>query len=233
MNAARAAAVREAAEEASLVLDPSDLVPFSFWVPPLGGAKRFATWFFLIEVRNDGSAVVVDELEIHRSEDDAGDGDRAGQRCPNGHGASHVQHQVAERPDRHARGQAAARLTRTGAVSTRIRIHWGDDRSVRQVTSPMTTRHGSRRSSRSTAGSWIRVHGGSKCIPEQTPTTFILVPLSWGTVLDGHRASHTDRMTAPAAPVTLVLKGVEPMGLDPPSDRADCLPIVSAELRGL
>ena len=68
MGAARAAAVREAAEEASLDLDPSGLVPFSFWVPPLGGAKRFATWFFLIEVPNDGSAVVVDQLEIHRSE---------------------------------------------------------------------------------------------------------------------------------------------------------------------
>jgi len=68
MAAARAAAVREAAEEASLDLDRSGLVPFSFWVPPLGGAKRFATWFFLIEVRNDVSAVVVDQLEIHRSE---------------------------------------------------------------------------------------------------------------------------------------------------------------------
>jgi 8-oxo-dGTP pyrophosphatase MutT (NUDIX family) len=68
MGAARAAAVREATEEASLDLNPSDLVPFSFWVPPLGGAKRFATWFFLIEVRNDASAVVIDQLEIHRSE---------------------------------------------------------------------------------------------------------------------------------------------------------------------
>jgi hypothetical protein len=68
IGAARAAAVREAAEEASLDLDPSGLVPFSFWVPPLGGAKRFATWFFLIEVRNDESDVVVDQLEIHRSE---------------------------------------------------------------------------------------------------------------------------------------------------------------------
>jgi 8-oxo-dGTP pyrophosphatase MutT (NUDIX family) len=66
--AARAAAVREAAEEASLDLDPFGLVPFSFWVPPLGGPKRFATWFFLIEVPNDGKAVVVDEMEIHRSE---------------------------------------------------------------------------------------------------------------------------------------------------------------------
>jgi 8-oxo-dGTP pyrophosphatase MutT (NUDIX family) len=68
MAAARAAAVREAAEEASLDLDPSGLVPFSFWVPPLGGPKRFATWFFLIEVPDDGNAVVVDEMEIHRSE---------------------------------------------------------------------------------------------------------------------------------------------------------------------
>src|ERR1700722_2193943 len=68
MRAARAAAVREAAEEASLDLDPSDLVPFSFWVPPLGGPKRFATWFFLAEVPNDGNAVVVDQVEIHRSE---------------------------------------------------------------------------------------------------------------------------------------------------------------------
>jgi 8-oxo-dGTP pyrophosphatase MutT (NUDIX family) len=68
MATARAAAVREAAEEASLHLDPSDLVPFSFWIPPLGGTKRFATWFFLVEVPNDGNAVVVDQLEIHRSE---------------------------------------------------------------------------------------------------------------------------------------------------------------------
>ncbi len=68
MAAARAAAVREAAEEASLDLDPSGLVPFSFWVPPLGAPKRFATWFFLIEVPNDGNAVVVDLMEIHRSE---------------------------------------------------------------------------------------------------------------------------------------------------------------------
>jgi 8-oxo-dGTP pyrophosphatase MutT (NUDIX family) len=68
LAAARAAAVREAAEEASLDLDPSSLVPLSFWVPPLGGPKRFATWFFLVEVPNDGNAVVVDQMEIHRSE---------------------------------------------------------------------------------------------------------------------------------------------------------------------
>ena len=68
MEAARVAAIREAAEEASLDLDPSDLVPFSFWVPPLGATKRFSTWFFLTEVSGNGDAVVVDKMEIHQSE---------------------------------------------------------------------------------------------------------------------------------------------------------------------
>src|ERR1700722_17550623 len=68
IGAAGAAAVREAAEEASIDLDPNGLVPFSFWVPPLGAPKRFATWFFLIEVPKDGNDVVVDQMEIHRSE---------------------------------------------------------------------------------------------------------------------------------------------------------------------
>jgi 8-oxo-dGTP pyrophosphatase MutT (NUDIX family) len=68
MGAARVAAVREAAEEASLDLDPSELVPFSFWVPPLGATKRFSTWFFLTEVLSNGEAVVVDQMEIHQSE---------------------------------------------------------------------------------------------------------------------------------------------------------------------
>jgi 8-oxo-dGTP pyrophosphatase MutT (NUDIX family) len=68
MEAARVAAVREAAEEASLDLDPSELVPFSFWVPPFGATKRFSTWFFLTEVSGNGDAVVVDQMEIHQSE---------------------------------------------------------------------------------------------------------------------------------------------------------------------
>jgi 8-oxo-dGTP pyrophosphatase MutT (NUDIX family) len=68
VGVARAAAVREAAEEAALDLDPSGLVPFSFWVPPPVAAKRFATWFFLVEVPSNGAAVVVDQLEIHESE---------------------------------------------------------------------------------------------------------------------------------------------------------------------
>ena len=68
MEAARVAAVREAAEEASLDLDPSESVPFSFWVPPRGATKRFSTWFFLTEMSGNGDAVVVDQMEIHQSE---------------------------------------------------------------------------------------------------------------------------------------------------------------------
>lgn len=45
--ASRIAAVREAAEEADLVIAIDDLVPYSHWVPPTTVNKRFATWFFL------------------------------------------------------------------------------------------------------------------------------------------------------------------------------------------
>ena len=44
IEAARHAAVREALEEADLVVDADALVPFSHWVPPPVTAKRFATW---------------------------------------------------------------------------------------------------------------------------------------------------------------------------------------------
>jgi 8-oxo-dGTP pyrophosphatase MutT (NUDIX family) len=64
MAAARRAAVREAREEARLELDPQRLVTLSFWVPPLGAPRRFATWFFLAAA-DDHPAVVVDEGEIH------------------------------------------------------------------------------------------------------------------------------------------------------------------------
>ena len=45
-QAARAAAVREAREEADLVVDPDSLVWFSHWTPPPISPRRFATWFF-------------------------------------------------------------------------------------------------------------------------------------------------------------------------------------------
>jgi 8-oxo-dGTP pyrophosphatase MutT (NUDIX family) len=64
--AAVAAAVREAQEEAGLVITPTSLRPFSHWTTPPGRPRRFATWFFLTvapdgEVATDGS-----EIDDHR-----------------------------------------------------------------------------------------------------------------------------------------------------------------------
>ncbi len=44
--AARRAAVREAYEEASVVVSPESLVWFAHWSPPPSTKRRFATWFF-------------------------------------------------------------------------------------------------------------------------------------------------------------------------------------------
>jgi 8-oxo-dGTP pyrophosphatase MutT (NUDIX family) len=60
--AARRAAVREAAEECALAVDPAEVVAFSRWTPPAGAPKRFATWFFLARVPT--GEVVVDGGEI-------------------------------------------------------------------------------------------------------------------------------------------------------------------------
>lgn len=62
--AARAAAVREAREEAGIELDASSLVVLSFWLPPPEAERRFATWFFLAPV-GLGADVVIDLGEIH------------------------------------------------------------------------------------------------------------------------------------------------------------------------
>lgn len=60
--AARAAAAREAKEEADLDLDPATLVHYAHWVPPREAPKRFSTWFFLAEA--PAGAVTVDDGEI-------------------------------------------------------------------------------------------------------------------------------------------------------------------------
>ena len=67
IEAARAAAVREAQEESALELDPSSLVVLSFWLPPPEAPRRFATWFFLAPL-DSGVDVVVDlgEIREHR-----------------------------------------------------------------------------------------------------------------------------------------------------------------------
>ncbi len=66
MTAARHAAVREAREEAAIVLNPRELMHFSFWVPPPIAPKRFATWFFA--ARAPSGSVRVDKGEIVRHE---------------------------------------------------------------------------------------------------------------------------------------------------------------------
>jgi 8-oxo-dGTP pyrophosphatase MutT (NUDIX family) len=63
MAAARRAAVREAAEEAGLVVDTDSLVPFSHWTPPAVAIKRFSTWFFLAPA--PVGDVTIDGGEIH------------------------------------------------------------------------------------------------------------------------------------------------------------------------
>lgn len=63
IEAARAAAVREAQEEAGLLIDGAALVPFSHWEPPEIAPKRFATWFFVGPAPS--GRVTIDGGEIH------------------------------------------------------------------------------------------------------------------------------------------------------------------------
>jgi ADP-ribose pyrophosphatase YjhB (NUDIX family) len=66
IEAARRAAVREALEEAALVVDGDTLVPFAHWVPPPVTAKRFATWFFLGPAPEGAVTVDMGEIRDHR-----------------------------------------------------------------------------------------------------------------------------------------------------------------------
>jgi 8-oxo-dGTP pyrophosphatase MutT (NUDIX family) len=63
---ARIAAAREADEEASLRVDPSELVWFSHWTPPQIEIRRYATWFFA--ARAPASEVSIDDGEIKDSQ---------------------------------------------------------------------------------------------------------------------------------------------------------------------
>lgn len=81
LASARAAAVREAHEEAGLVIEPDDLITLSHWTTPLGRNRRFATWFFVVAAPE--SEVVIDDGEIREFEwhtlDDAIGGCEAGE----------------------------------------------------------------------------------------------------------------------------------------------------------
>jgi 8-oxo-dGTP pyrophosphatase MutT (NUDIX family) len=63
LAAARRAAVREAHEEAALVLDPAALLVLSHWRPPSSVPKGFSTWFFVAAAAD--AIVEVDGAEIH------------------------------------------------------------------------------------------------------------------------------------------------------------------------
>ena len=62
LAAARAAAVRESAEEASQTIDVDSLVWFAHWVPPQGAKFRFATFFFACRALHED--VEIDPFEI-------------------------------------------------------------------------------------------------------------------------------------------------------------------------
>ena len=63
-HAARSAAVREANEEAGLVIDRSVLRRWSHWTPPPETPKRFSTAFFVAAVPAGHDGVVIDDGEI-------------------------------------------------------------------------------------------------------------------------------------------------------------------------
>jgi 8-oxo-dGTP pyrophosphatase MutT (NUDIX family) len=63
-EAARAAAVREAAEEAGIEIDPEALRRWSHWTPPPRQDKRFTTAFFVAPAVDDTADVVIDDGEI-------------------------------------------------------------------------------------------------------------------------------------------------------------------------
>ena len=63
LGAARRAAVREAEEEAGLIVAVDDLVAVSHWTPPPVTPKRFSTWFFVAPAPS--GTVTIDDGEIH------------------------------------------------------------------------------------------------------------------------------------------------------------------------
>ncbi len=65
--AARNAAIREAAEEAAVIIEPSAVVTLSFWLAPPEATRRFSTWFFLAPVIGQDPIVLSrEEVGDHR-----------------------------------------------------------------------------------------------------------------------------------------------------------------------
>ncbi|MBI4515773.1 MAG: NUDIX hydrolase [Deltaproteobacteria bacterium] len=66
LAAARNAAVREAREEAAVVIDGQSLVLVSRWITPDILPKRFDTWFFAAPAAHDTVQVDGNEIHAHR-----------------------------------------------------------------------------------------------------------------------------------------------------------------------
>ncbi len=66
LESARAAAVREVAEESGLEIDGEELVPVSRWVTPPVMPKRFDTWFFIAGAGDAQVEVDGEEIDLHR-----------------------------------------------------------------------------------------------------------------------------------------------------------------------
>jgi 8-oxo-dGTP pyrophosphatase MutT (NUDIX family) len=65
MEAAKQAGVREAEEECGVLLTAEELVHFCNWTTPEGPGRRFATWFFVVQMPSSSTDIVIDEGEIH------------------------------------------------------------------------------------------------------------------------------------------------------------------------
>lgn len=64
LEAAKIAAVRETKEEANLDVQQDELIFFSHWTTPAIEPRRYATWFFFGEIKEELSAVTIDDSEI-------------------------------------------------------------------------------------------------------------------------------------------------------------------------
>jgi len=63
-STAKVAAAREAYEEARITVNPEELTHFCHWTTPVGGKRRFATWFFHCLATKNTQDVQVDQSEI-------------------------------------------------------------------------------------------------------------------------------------------------------------------------
>lgn len=64
LEAAKVAAVRETKEEANLDVQQEELIFFSHWTTPVIEPRRYATWFFFGEIKEESSEVTIDDSEI-------------------------------------------------------------------------------------------------------------------------------------------------------------------------